>query len=68
MTRIQLSLFSGEEVTNLSQDSNTLLTNKDKEIDTDLVIKCTGLKVNSDAYSVSLGNVAKHKTLEVFQW
>ncbi|XP_007896592.1 ferroptosis suppressor protein 1-like [Callorhinchus milii] len=52
-----IQLVLGQKVTNLAeltentmQPDITVMTNKGKEIVTDMVIRCTGIKINSTAY------------------
>lgn len=58
-------LTLGQKVSNLSilelnvtNKNMVIVTDKDTEITADLVICCTGMKINSDAYSSTLSELS----------
>ncbi|XP_024002490.1 ferroptosis suppressor protein 1 [Salvelinus sp. IW2-2015] len=68
-----VELLLGQKVSNLSvlelnvtNKNMVIMTDKDTEITADLVICCTGMKINSDAYSSTLnGCLAENGSLKV---
>ena len=57
------NLFVDEKVSNLDDipdmEAATVHTNNGMTIEADLVIKCTGLRINSEGYSEGLGKSIK---------
>ncbi|XP_072534048.1 ferroptosis suppressor protein 1 [Salminus brasiliensis] len=71
-----VELFLGQKVSNLNElefnvtrKGTVVKTDKNEQLTVDLVICCTGNKINSDAYSSSLGGcMAENKALKVNQY